>query len=440
MIDVLVAAILGNLLGIVAGLLPGVGVSTIVLSMYIVLLSFDITQILVFYFCLLSSAQYFGSIPAIFLGLAGEASSYPAVIEGHTLAKRGQGLTAIFQTGVGSLVGSLVGLSVLLIAGQLLGTQLAMSTGTMLLVLLTIGIAVCATSNNKWWVDLLLVIVAILFSHIGLDVNGSVPYVNFGFAWLADGISYIALASAMISAKEVMFVKLVIDPTISTVQTKLINPIAELVKLKWSIVRGSLVGSLGGLVPGITTIASSHYAYVLEKILLKDYEKGNKPALVSSETANNAGAITSLLPLLVIGIPITFSEAIIFSILDSKNWTFSTSLPLELFLEQWYIFISVNILSLILAIKGAPYLIRFFPKTKTSLSIFVFVVLITVVYYSGELTYGSGIFDVTVFLLAILVVAVTPSVNYLPFIFWVVIGHNLIETFYRYIQLMGWYQ
>ena len=244
----------------------------------------------------------------------------------------------------------------------------------------------------------------------------------------------------MISAKEVMFVKLVIDPTISTVQTKLINPIAELVKLKWSIVRGSLVGSLGGLVPGITTIASSHYAYVLEKILLKDYEKGSKPALVSSETANNAGAITSLLPLLVIGIPITFSEAIIFSILDSKNWTFSTSLPLELFLEQWYIFISVNILSLILAIKGAPYLIRFFPKTKTSLSIFVFVVLITVVYYSGELTYGSGIFDVTVFLLAILVVAVTPSVNYLPFIFWVVIGHNLIETFYRYIQLMGWYQ
>ena len=437
MLDVLVAAILGNLLGIAAGLLPGVGVSTIVLSMYIVLLSFDITQVLVFYFCLLSSAQYFGSIPAIFLGLAGEASSYPAVIEGHTLAKRGHGLTAIFQTGVGSFVGSLVGLAILLIAGQLLGSQLAMSTGSMLLVLLVIGIAVCATSNNKWWVDVILVIVAILFSHLGLDNNGIIPYVNFGFEWLAEGVSYIALASAMISAKEVMFVKLVVDPALLAAQIKVIKPLSELFKLKWSIIRSSLVGSLGGLVPGITTIASSHYAYVLEKLLLKDYKKGNMPALVGSETANNAGAITSLLPLLVIGIPITFSEAIIFSILDSKNWTFGSSVPLDLFLANWYIFIAVNLISLILAIRAAPHLIRFFPKSKRTLSIFVFAILITVVYYSGELSHGSGIFDTVVFLLAVLVVAATPNVNYLPFVFWVVIGDNMIELVYRYIQLVG---
>ena len=437
MIDVLVAAILGNLLGIAAGLLPGVGVSTIVLSMYIVLLSFDITQVLVFYFCLLSSAQYFGSIPAIFLGLAGEASSYPAVIEGHTLAKRGQGITAIFQTGVGSFVGSLVGLAILLIAGQLLGSRLAMSTGSMLLVLLIIGIAVCITSSNKWWVDVILVIVAIMFSHVGLDINGTVPYVNFGFEWLSNGISYIALASAMISAKEVMFVKLVIDPALVTVQTKIVNPVVDLFKLKWAVVRGSLIGSVGGLVPGITTIASSHYAYVLEKLLAKDYKKGNTPALVSSETANNAGAITSLLPLLVIGIPITFSEAIIFSILDSKNWEFGGAVPLQLFLDHWYIFISVNLVSLILAIKGARFLIRFFPKTKKTISIFVFTILTVIVYYSGVLSYGSGIFDVLVFLLAVLVVALTPNVNYLPFVFWVVIGDNMIELVYRYIQLVG---
>jgi TctA family transporter len=85
--SIFVAAVCGILLGMVAGLVPGIGMTTMVMSMYLVLLSFDAGQILIFYFCLLAASQYFGSIPAIFLGVAGESSSNPAVTEGHALAR-----------------------------------------------------------------------------------------------------------------------------------------------------------------------------------------------------------------------------------------------------------------------------------------------------------------------------------------------------------------
>jgi TctA family transporter len=203
------------------------------------------------------------------------------------------------------------------------------------------------------------------------------------------------------------------------------------------MLRGGLIGAVGGLVPGLTTVASSHYAYTVEKLISKNYNKGHMPALISSEGANNSGAITMLLPLLMFGVPITLSEAIIFGILDSKSWSFTAAMPLQLFLNHWYIMIAANIVSLILAIKFAPHLVKIFPKNKNTLSAVVFAILLVIVYLAGDWNHGSGIFNVVTFLIACAVAMATPRVNYLPFIFWLVIGNVMIETFYRYLQLIG---
>lgn len=438
MLEILFAAVLGSLTGIAAGFIPGIGISTVVMSLYLVLLSFNIQQILIFYVCLLSSAQYFGSIPAIFLGVAGEASSFPAVIEGNALMKKGQGLRAIFLTGIGSLIGGIVGLIFLLIVGYIAGNSLALSTGQLLLLLLIVGMAVCLTTKNKWWVNLLLVISAIILAHIGSGNGDSIPYINFGIWWLADGVSYVALAAAMISVKEISFTKFTIENTSALIQEKVLMPFKDTTKHLWSMIRGSLIGAVGGLVPGITTIASSHFAYAIEKVVQKNkYSKGDLSTITSSESANNSGAITSLLPLLVFGVPITFSEAILYGILTSKNWNFGATLPIQLFLEFWYIFVIVNAVSLYAAIKLAPKLIKLFPSRPLYLSIFIFILLTVVVYITATLNGGSGFFDVITFFVAVLLVAATPNVNYLPLIFWLVIGESVIETFYRYIKILG---
>jgi len=184
-------------------------------------------------------------------------------------------------------------------------------------------------------------------------------------------------------------------------------------------------------------VASSHYAYTVEKLISKNYKKGHMPALISSEGANNSGAVTMLLPLLMFGVPITLSEAIIFGILDAKSWSSTAQVPLRLFLDYWYIMVAANIVSLILAIKFAPYLVKIFPKNKNTLSAVVFAILLVIVYLAGDLNHGSGIFNVVTFLIACVIAMITPGINYLPFIFWLVIGNVMIETFYRYLQLLG---
>jgi putative tricarboxylic transport membrane protein len=435
--SIFVAAAGGILLGMVAGLVPGVGMTTIVMSMYLVLLSFDVGQILIFYFCLLAASQYFGSIPAIFLGVAGESSSNPAVTEGHVLARLGLGAEAIWFTGISSFVGSMIGLGFLLAASALLGNRMALGTGTTLLIMLVIGVLVCVTTTNGWKTNLLLTTAAVIFAHVGVSNSSSIPHINFGLPWLSSGVSYIALSAALISVKEVILTASTDHSAISYRAIKFRTLLTGSLKYRWSMLRGGLIGAVGGLVPGLTTVASSHYAYTVEKLISKNYNKGHMPALISSEGANNSGAITMLLPLLMFGVPITLSEAIIFGILDAKSWSFTAAMPLQLFLNHWYIMIAANIVSLILAIKFAPHLVKFFPKNKNTLSAVVFAILLVMVYLAGDWNHGSGIFNVVTFLIACAVAIATPRVNYLPFIFWLVIGNVMIETFYRYLQLIG---
>jgi len=434
--SIFVAAALGILSGMVAGLVPGIGMTTIVMSMYLMLLSFDTGQILIFYFCLLASSQYFGSIPAIFLGVAGESSSNPAVTEGHVLARSGQGAQAIWFTGISSFVGSIVGLGFLLVASTWLGNRMALGTGATLLIMLIVGVLVCMTTTNGWKINLLLTVAAVIFAHVGVGNSGSIPYINFGLPWLSSGVSYIALSAALVSVKEVILTESTDHSVISYNTAKFKTLLMGSLKYRWSMLRGSVLGAFGGLVPGLTTIASSHYAYTVEKMISKNYQKGHMPALISSEGANNSGAVTMLLPLLMFGVPITLSEAIIFGILDSKSWSFTAQVPLRLFLDYWYVMVAANIVSLILAIKFAPHVVKIFPKNKNTLSAVVFTILLAIVYLAGERSLGSGIFNVVTFLTASAIAVITPRINYLPFIFWLVIGSVMIETFYRYLQLL----
>ena len=104
----------------IAGLLPGIGVFAAVAILYPVILDWPPAAVILFYFALVSSSQYFGSITAIYLGIGGESSSFPAVIEGYSLSSMGRGSEALWLTGAGSFVGTMAGLGFLL-AASLLG-------------------------------------------------------------------------------------------------------------------------------------------------------------------------------------------------------------------------------------------------------------------------------------------------------------------------------
>ena len=112
--------LLGVLAGTVAGIVPGIGVFASLLILYPWLTSLNIIDTFVFYLALTSTTQYIGSVSATILGVPGEASSLPAIYEGHTLFKKGRGATAISGAAMGSLVGGFIVLGLITLVAPFL--------------------------------------------------------------------------------------------------------------------------------------------------------------------------------------------------------------------------------------------------------------------------------------------------------------------------------
>jgi putative tricarboxylic transport membrane protein len=432
MIELVQIALLGGLVGIIAGLIPGVGMLVGIAILYPFLLDFQPVELLIFYISMVCSAQYFGSITAIYLGLAGEASSFPAVIEGYSLSKQGKGQQSIFLTGVGSFIGTMFGLLFIAVLSVTV-LDLTLTTLEKMILFMTVGLSLILTTKNKLLTDLSLIVLALGLSHIGVSINSNIPLFHFDLIFLSQGISYFTLAAGLLCMKEVLHAE--------KTNTKIIvvenyNAIKELVKHRYSIIRGSIIGSIGGMLPGLTTISASHLAYVVEKRVHKDtYKKGNTYCLTSSETANNSGSITQLFPLLMFGIPITGSEAIIYQMLEMKGWEGSATQPLALLASNWWILVGINIIMLVLAIRFAKHFVKIIPKNDLLLKLGIFFVLAIVVYIVGVKQTGFGMFNLLLFFFTTGVAYLFPKVNFLPFIFWMCIGDIWLENFYTFLQI-----
>ena len=167
--------------------------------------------------------------------------------------------------------------------------------------------------------------------------------------------------------------------------------IKEYIKHIGSSIRGTLIGSVCGLVPHLTATLASNVAYVLEvarQKKKKQYdENGDIKSLVSAETANNAAGLTQLTPLLLIGIPITTSEAIVLNIIENNaeviNYT--TTIQTGMFNQLLLYFIFMNLLCVMAAWPFAKHLHVVFKINQRLLYALTFIVLVVLVYYMGQM-------------------------------------------------------
>ena len=139
----------GLLAGTVAGVLPGIGVFVTLLLSFPFLLKVDIIQIILFYVAVASTTQYIGSVPATYLGLPGENSSLPALYEGHTMFKKGQGAYAISGAAFGSLFGALFIILLLVLLAPLLNDVKYMLTTYKQTVFLFLTILILILSSKS---------------------------------------------------------------------------------------------------------------------------------------------------------------------------------------------------------------------------------------------------------------------------------------------------
>lgn len=299
---------LGVLLGTLIGVLPGIGAVATMAMLLPLTFHLAPTTSLIMLAGIYYGAQYGGSTTAILVNLPGEANSVATTLDGYAMAKRGRAGAALAIAAIGSFFAGTV--STLLIAqfGPAMAA-LALKFGpveyfSLMLLGLVCSMVLAAGALHK---AVVMILFGIFLGLAGTDANSPMPRLTFGVDAMADGMSFVAIAVGLFGITEIIL-NLERDLTrIGAIPLKDLFPTRE--ELKESagpIVRGTFLGSVLGVLPGGGALLASFGAYALEKKISKTPERFGKGAIAgvaAPEAANNAGAQTSFIPLLTLGVP-----------------------------------------------------------------------------------------------------------------------------------------
>jgi putative tricarboxylic transport membrane protein len=300
---------IGVLLGTLIGVLPGLGpVATIAMLLPITFGLPSVTAMImlagIYY-----GAQYGGSTTAILVNLPGEPGSVVTAIDGHQLARKGKAGLALFTAAVGSFFAGTV--ATFLIAGFAPPlADIALKFGAAeYFALMVLGLAAAvALAHGSVVKALAMVTLGLLLGTMGQDLYTGVPRFTFGSTEFADGIDFTALAMGVFGIGEIIrnLESNEVRQPISTKIRDLIPTREELGSIVMPVLRGTGLGSLLGILPGGGAVLGSFASYSLEKKLSKNpvpFGQGAIEGVAGPESANNAGAQTSFIPMLTLGIP-----------------------------------------------------------------------------------------------------------------------------------------
>jgi len=302
-------ALVGCLLGTLIGVLPGIGpVATIAMLLPI---TFNLSPVaaLIMLAGIYYGAQYGGSTTAILVNIPGESSSVVTCLDGYQMARQGRAGPALAVAALGSFFAGCVATLIIAVAAPPLA-EVALKFGPAeYFSLMVFGlIAATVLAHGSLIKAIAMVVWGLLFGLVGTDVNSGVLRFTFGVPELSDGIGFVIVAMGMFGTAEIVAnIEMKEKREIFTSKVKNLWPTKDDFKNSWAaVLRGTALGSMLGILPGGGALLASFGAYSLEKKVSKHPEKFGKGAIegvAGPESANNAGAQTSFIPMLTLGIP-----------------------------------------------------------------------------------------------------------------------------------------
>jgi len=297
---------IGTLIGVLPGLGPVPAIAMLLPSIY----TLDPTAALIMLAGVYYGAQYGGSTTAILINLPGESSSIVTAIDGYQMARKGRAGAALAAAGLGSFFAGCVGTLVLAaFAPALAGIAFAFGPAeyAALMLLGLIGAVVLASGSVSKAVGM--VLLGLLLGQINTDPLSGVERFSFGIPELTDGLGFVAVAMGLFGFGEIIG-NLNRPPESREVFTRDVKnlwPTGEDFRQAMpAVLRGTALGSLLGVLPGGGAILASFVSYTLEKRVSKTPERfghGAIEGVAGPESANNAAAQTSFIPMLTLGIP-----------------------------------------------------------------------------------------------------------------------------------------
>jgi TctA family transporter len=297
---------IGTLIGVLPGLGPVPAIAMLLPSIY----TLEPTSALIMLAGVYYGAQYGGSTTAILINLPGESSSIVTAIDGYQMARKGRAGAALAAAGLGSFFAGCVGTLVLAaFAPALAGIAFAFGPAeyAALMLLGLIGAVVLASGSVSKAVGM--VLLGLLLGQINTDPLSGVERFSFGIPELTDGLGFVAVAMGLFGFGEIIG-NLNRPPQSREVFTRDVKnlwPTGEDFRQAMpAVLRGTALGSLLGVLPGGGAILASFASYTLEKRVSKTPERfghGAIEGVAGPESANNAAAQTSFIPMLTLGIP-----------------------------------------------------------------------------------------------------------------------------------------
>ncbi|WP_042885318.1 tripartite tricarboxylate transporter permease [Cupriavidus necator] len=302
-------AFLGCVLGTLIGVLPGLGPLATIAMLLPVTYTLPPVAALIMLAGIYYGAQYGGSTTAILVNLPGESSSVVTTIDGYQMARRGRAGVALATAGLGSFFAGCVATLILAAFAAPL-SELAFKFGPAeyfsLMVLGLIGAVVLASGSLVKAIAM--IVLGLLLGLVGTDVNSGAARFSFDVPELTDGLNFVSVAMGVFGFAEIIanLEQKEHRETFTDHITNLFPTKADFKRMIPAVLRGTLLGSALGILPGGGAALASFAAYSLEKKTSKyahEFGKGAIEGVAGPESANNAAAQTSFIPLLTLGIP-----------------------------------------------------------------------------------------------------------------------------------------
>jgi TctA family transporter len=301
---------LGVALGTAVGVLPGIGPTATMAMLLPITFGFEPVTSLIMLAGIYYGAQYGGSTTAILINLPGESSAAVTAIDGHEMAKRGRAGPALATAALGSFFAGTVGTVVLAVFAVPLA-EAALEFGpadffSLVVLGLVASIALASGSTLK---ALAMIVLGLLLGTVGQDIGSGTPRFTLGFRELYSGFNFVSLAVGLFGVAEILRNLEGGDMKRSVMVEKVKNlwlTKADFRRITAPVLRGTGLGSALGVLPGAGHVLASFVSYGVEKRVSKrpeEFGKGAIEGVAGPESANNAAAQTSFIPLLTLGIP-----------------------------------------------------------------------------------------------------------------------------------------
>ncbi|HEV3010641.1 MAG TPA: tripartite tricarboxylate transporter permease [Burkholderiales bacterium] len=314
----LMMAVAGVMVGILIGALPGVGPPSGVAMLLPLTFGMDPTSGIIMLAALYAGTMYGGTITAVLINTPGESASVVTCLDGYQMALQGRAGAALGIAAIGSFIAGTVGVVLLSLVSPLLA-RWALSFGppeTFALMLLGLTTVTLLGGDDplKGYISM---VAGLMLAMVGFDIISGDARYGFGIIEMMDGIDFLPVAIGLFGLGEVLYgAEQAGKVQVAKARLALrdvLPGMADWMRARWSIVRGTVLGFSVGVLPGAGPTVAAFLAYTVEKKVSKSPERFGKGAIegvAAPESANNAAATAAMVPMLTLGIPGSATTAI----------------------------------------------------------------------------------------------------------------------------------